>query len=115
MNRNVAYDRYEKKVKYLDRVLVCSLFTGSSTEYVFPLGAGIFIFVTAPTLASVSPRLPVHWIPVPLFPNGNHPLREASWSSPSGVEVKSVRVCSSAPLVDIYGIALKHWYVYFLQ
>jgi len=63
----------KKKLKCLDSVLVCPLATGSSAGYGFPSGAGIFIFVTAPTLTLVSTQLPAHWIPVPLFPNGNHP------------------------------------------
>ena len=75
-----------KNVEYLDNVSVCSLVTGSSTGYRFPLGAGTFIFVTAPKLASDSTQLPVQRIPVALFPNGNHPQHGAN-CSPSGVEV----------------------------
>jgi hypothetical protein len=104
----------KKKLKYLGRVLVCSLVTDSSTWYGFPSGARIFIFVTAPTLVSIYTQPPFHWIPVPL-PNGNHPQPEVSWSPPSGVEVKSGRICTSVPLVDLYGMVFKHWYAYLLQ
>jgi hypothetical protein len=49
------------------------------------------------------------------FPNGNHPQPEVSCSPPSGVEVKSGRICTYVPLVYLYGMALKHWYAYLLQ
>jgi hypothetical protein len=59
-----------------------------SSEFRFPAGDEIFLFITASRTALGPTQPPIQWVPGALFLGVKRPGREAGHSSPSSAEVK---------------------------